>query len=499
MKIINTFLISLIFLIQNISLFSAEYISPEATLKRNTLISVMVFGGIIGVILVIHAMRTSNVRKKQEGVQESGAESIMPAIINEVKGLDRSSYKYERVASKIYDLVQERINSVTHELGEKYENIIKEKQKAELSAVRKYEETLGEKKQTEAIVRSIAEGLVVVDDRGRVLLMNPAAERLLGLKKEQKIGKSLLADVKDEQLFTLVKDISDGTQKEVELKSVQDSTRRTLRASSAVIEDENGKTVGMVSVLSDVTKQKELDQVKADFTSSVTHELRTPIETLKNSVSLILSGDTGPITEMQKKFLAISERNIKRLSTLIDSMLDAAKIQERKVELLLEPCAVGDIIYEVCETLNAWVMNKSINISIDIQADIPKTNLDREKIVQVLNNLIGNAIKYSPKGGSITVSARTTEDKEGIEICVADTGPGISKGDLQKVFDKFYRGGARMQTDISGTGLGLYITKEIVELHGGKIWAESEEREGARFTFSLPVKEMVIKKVSSQV
>jgi len=347
-----------------------------------------------------------------------------------------------------------------------------------------------EKGRIDNIIHNLAEGMVVVDSEGKILLVNSAAESLLGITKED-IGKPIKEVVKDEHLLTLTKNITadkDGVvEKDIELLSPDESTKKILRASSAVVEDNNGNTVGMVTMLNDITKQKEIEKIKSEFLANVSHELRTPLVATEKSVSMILSKATGEISETQSKFLSIAERNLKRLTLMINDLLDLSKFEAHKMELKRQSVILEQIINDSTETLNNWAKTKSITLGKIIPADIPQVNIDPNKIIQVLNNLIGNAIKFTPQGGSITVGLELAKEGGVIKVIVADTGIGIAKEDLPKVFDKFYQTQERAPTDISGTGIGLAIVKEIVELHGGKVWAESEKGQGAKFIFTLPL------------
>jgi PAS domain S-box-containing protein len=341
---------------------------------------------------------------------------------------------------------------------------------------------LSAKKETEAVIRSVAEGMVVVDAEGKVIMMNPAAERLLGVSNKEKIGKSLLEGLKEEQLVSL----ADKAGKEIELVSAHDETKKVLRASSAVVENENGQTVGMVSVLSDITKQKELDRMKENFVASVSHELRTPLVAIDKSLSLVLDKNSGEISETQRQFISIAERNLKRLGLLVNDLLDLSKLEAGKMELKRQASSIDKVIQETVDSLNNWARTKSINMETRLEQGLPELNINPDRIIQVLNNIIGNAIKFTPERGSIFIEAKLNSRERQVQISVADTGPGIAKENLSKVFDKFYQAGERASNDISGTGIGLAIAKEIVELHGGKIWAESEKGSGAKFIFTLP-------------
>jgi len=192
---------------------------------------------------------------------------------------------------------------------------------------------------------------------------------------------------------------------------------------------------------------------------------------------------------MQEKFLTIIKRNLERLQRLINDILDLAKLEEKKMVLRLEPASLENIINDICESVGAWAKTKSIEIERVIQKDLPpQIEMDHLRIIQVLNNIVGNAIKFTPRNGKITIDAKLGSKGSEVEVSVADTGVGIDKEDLPKVFNKFQQVGERASTDISGTGLGLSIAKEIVELHHGRIWVESEKGHGTKFIFTLPIK-----------
>lgn len=453
--------------------------------------------------LLVHLTRLSgketakdrqNRRADLPGLDAFVDSSLRETIYEEIKQVVDSKQQTQEIGNVVLDIfskeLNKRVSQGITELNKKYENLIEQKTQNEEIAWNKYKKVLTDKKQTEAVIRSIAEGLLVVDASGKVIMMNPAAEKLLGVSKKDKIGKSVVDSIKEEQLVSLVKhqEDKDNEGKEIELISQTDETKKILRASSAVIENENGQTVGMVSVLSDITKQKELDALKANFIASVSHELRTPLVAIDKSISLILSKSTGELSKNQEQFLTIAERNLKRLSLLINDLLDLSKLEAGKMEIVRQPSYIEQIIDEVVESLNTWAQTKSIQFEKTIQENLPMVAVEPNKIIQVLNNLIGNAIKFTPNDGKIIVAAAFDKEKDEVRVSVQDNGVGIEKDDLNKIFDKFYQSGERASSDINGTGIGLTIAKEIVELHGGRIWAESEKNHGAKFTFTLPLK-----------
>jgi PAS domain S-box-containing protein len=348
-----------------------------------------------------------------------------------------------------------------------------------------------EKERVDNIVHNMTDGLVVVDPEGKILMVNPAAETLLGVSTKD-TGRQIKDVVKDEHLLALVKNLSSGNkeviEKDVELFSPAESTMRVVRASSAVVEDQNGKTVGMVAILNDITKQRELEKLKTDFVAKVSHEIRTPLIAMEKSLELILTKATGPLSQEQDKFLAITERNLKRLTLLINDLLDLSKLEAGKVVLVREPEEIEKVIDEPIAVFNNWAQTKAIRIEKKVQQGLPQINIDANRIIQVINNLMGNAIKFTPDNGTITVEVLLRGTGE-IEISVKDTGVGIPAEELPKVFNKFYQVSANLRTNIRGTGIGLTIAKEIVELHGGRIWVESEVGKGTRFIFTLPLKD----------
>ncbi|MCX5701864.1 MAG: PAS domain S-box protein, partial [Candidatus Omnitrophica bacterium] len=312
-----------------------------------------------------------------EGAYQLDNQELGRSITAEISRFVDSPNQRSEVTKKITEAfnkeLEQKVNYTTQELTKKYSTMIDQKGKSEEIAWNKYKEVLSGKRETEAVMRSIAEGLVVLDAKGNVVMMNPAAEKLLGTSREEKIGKPIQENLKDEQLISLVKDTSTNrNEREIELVSQQDETKKTLRASSAVIEDENGQTIGMVSVLSDITKQKELDRMKAGFVSSVSHELRTPLVAIDKSISLILNKTTGPISAQQEEFLTIAQRNLKRLGRLIDDLLDLSKLEAGKMQLKRKPASIVEVAKESIKTVENWAKTKSINISQNIQDGIPE-------------------------------------------------------------------------------------------------------------------------------
>lgn len=451
---------------------------------------------IIGVVVAIILTRVAHSNKRLEApavrFRQAYDKDIESTIEKQLVSSVGSKENRERIARTLTQAVTQKmelkVNEVTTQIRGKYESIIAEKEKESEIVYLKYKNVVSEKNQTEAIVQSLAEGLVVVNAKGEVVMMNPAAEKLLGVRKEQKVGHQLTENLKDEEIVSIVSDTPGKGGKVVELNTMQQETKKIIRSSSALVENENGQTVGMVSVLTDVTKQRELDRLKSQFVSTVTHELRTPIVATQKALDVIIDKSAGPLNEDQARFLDIARRNLDRLGRLINDILDFSKLEAGKMKLEIVETQVGRVVQDACDALSSWANSKEIRLERKVENDLPVLSVDSNRIIQILNNLIGNALKFTPKGGCITVEVKARNNGAEVEVSVQDTGTGIAKEDLDKVFERFLQVGERRQTDISGTGLGLSIAKEIVELHGGKIWAESEKGQGAKFIFVLPVK-----------
>ncbi len=243
----------------------------------------------------------------------------------------------------------------------------------------------------------------------------------------------------------------------------------------------------MVSVLSDVTRQKELEELKTKFVSNVSHELRTPLVAIQKSLDLIIQKELGEVNPDQQKFLDIAHRNISRLSRLINDLLDISKIEAGGMSLKPKRFKTQELVAHVTGTLETWAKNKKIRFLTRYSDPALEVEADFDRLTQVLTNLMGNAIKFTPDNGDITIEV-LVKSGEMVEIAVCDTGIGIAPEDQAKIFNKFVQVSLSQPQGVSSTGLGLTIAKEIVEMHSGKIWVESEAGKGSRFIFSIPIR-----------
>jgi len=233
---------------------------------------------------------------------------------------------------------------------------------------------------------------------------------------------------------------------------------------------------------------KKIDKVKSNFLSMVSHELRTPLASIKEGVAIVADKTCGPLNEKQEKFLGIASKNASRLAHLINDLLDLAKMESGKLKLIKNSHDVSLIIRESVEELEPIAKKQAVDISIKISKKLPRVLIDSDKIHEVMTNLISNALKYADNNDRITVrSVRYKEDPNFVIIKVIDKGPGIAPDDLEKIFHKFQQLEDTSTRKKGGTGLGLPICRDIIELHGGRIWVESKQSKGSTFSFTLPI------------
>lgn len=232
-------------------------------------------------------------------------------------------------------------------------------------------------------------------------------------------------------------------------------------------------------------KLRVLDELKSDFLSHVSHELRTPLSTMREATAQVLEGLKGPLNEEQRRFLEIAQRNIDRLTRIIDNLLNLSRLEAKRIQLERKWTEPASLAKEVLESFRPQAEKAQISLKDELPPSLPEILVDADRIRQILTNLIGNALKYTEAGGTITVGERRSA--KGLEWEVRDTGIGIPRESLSKIFERFERVSKIPIPGVGGAGLGLAIAKELVELHGGRIWVESELGKGSRFTFSLPL------------
>lgn len=427
-------------------------------------------------------------------------------ISRDGEGEDRQwidEFRNKNIESMIWEIIKRAVKSPEDQkiifsmIIEQLEKEMEDKVRlATLSLEMEKQQISYDKERTEIVLSHVADGLIVVDEEGRVLMMNDTAENIFGQPLKNKAGKHVMEDLTESHMVALSRDLSssvhDWVEKEVEVKGI-DETKHILKSSIALVHNDKGKIVGLISVLSDITKQKEVERLKKDFISHMTHEMRTPLVAIKQALSIMLDRTAGDINDQQEKMLHIMHRNMERLSSFVDDLLDVQKLESGKLVINQEVFNLKPIIDDAINSLQAWADNKGIEIRSNIVHQLPEVYIDPDRILQVLINLISNAIKFTDRGGRVNINVsipfKKEDEKHFLKVSVTDTGCGIAREDMDKLFKKFEQVGEKKFTGVRGSGIGLYITKTLVEMHGGKIWVESQPGVGSKFTFTLPVHE----------
>ncbi|MCK8817964.1 ATP-binding protein [Natroniella sulfidigena] len=345
---------------------------------------------------------------------------------------------------------------------------------------------VGEKKKSEAIVKSISNPLLVTDNQNKLLLMNSKAEKLFALDEQKVKGKHFLEVIKEERIFELItRTLTTGEEQKIRdveaLRFVQDEEECYFRMTTTPVKNENNEVNLIIVLLEDITHLKEVDQMKSEFVSMVSHEFRTPLTSMGMAVSMLLEETIGQLNEEQNELLTVVKEDCERLNHLVDELLDLSKIESGEINLDFNSIKVAKIFEVSLRPFTEQAKESGIDLVAEEAGNLEVYG-DLSKISWVITNLIGNALRYTEHGGEIRLSAEKKGHK--VHITVSDTGKGIPKEYQNKVFDKFVRVSDDQDED-TGTGLGLAIAKEIIEAHGGRIWVDSEVGAGSKFTFTL--------------
>ena len=345
-----------------------------------------------------------------------------------------------------------------------------------------------EKSKIRTIINCMGDGVLVCDRDGCIVLSNPAASRMLKISETSLLGNFLAqCDLHSELAKTLQESLTAkdlGYTSVSQELSVGESGEIFLRAHTAPVRNDLGETMGSVTVLQDISHLKELDKMKSEFIAMVTHELRAPIAAVEQQLNVILNKMAGEVTPKQEQLLSRAKERTKGLLALIKDLLDLSKIEAGKMVQFKEPLALQEVIQRVVDLMRAEAENKKIDLQFSSLSQLSLIHADRNSMEGIFTNLVSNGIKYTPEGGKVWI----TLGEEGgfVKASVSDTGIGIKKEDLPRIFDKFYRVRSTATRQIVGTGLGLSIVKSIVDAHLGSISVESEEGGGTIFTVLLP-------------
>jgi two-component system, OmpR family, phosphate regulon sensor histidine kinase PhoR len=337
-----------------------------------------------------------------------------------------------------------------------------------------YQRLALEHEQSIAILSNVADGIVAVDRDSRVVVWNAAAARITGVPATEALGRTPFEVLKRD-----LESETGGTNRLVSF--MRGSQEVWLSLSEALMRDPADAIAGRIFAFRDISAERVVDQMRSDFVTTVSHELRTPLTSIYGFAETLLRQDIGFSDEERKTFLGYIASESERLTGIVDALLNVARLDSGTLQVDLVPTDIGELLNEAVSESGAPAMTNGHRFVVDLEDDVPAVRADPDKLRQVISQLVENAVKYSPAGTLVRVEARKHPDS--VEITVTDEGDGIPDSQIDRVFEKFYRGSMADP----GTGLGLFIAQGLVSAMGGKIWVRSEEGAGSRFTFALPV------------
>lgn len=339
-----------------------------------------------------------------------------------------------------------------------------------------------ERNLSSAILGSMVEGVAVVSASERVLFSNPSFTSILGLSSAPQPGSGLVEVMRQTELIEAVRKVLAGEPR-VEAEVVTGTLRQHFFAATVAAVHAT-QANGAVVVLHDITDLRKLERVRRDFVANVSHEFRTPLTAIQGFSETLLGGAMND-PQNRDRFLGIILEHARRLARLTDDLLMLSKMDADRLELEIRRLPVEQLVSGCVETAQPRAMEKNLELSVNLEKNLPDIAGDRRRLTEVLQNLLDNAIQYTPSGGQITLRGEATKTE--VIITVADTGIGIPVFDQPRIFERFYRVDVARSREVGGTGLGLSIAKHLMEAHGGRLWVDSEVGHGSQFHFSVPI------------
>jgi signal transduction histidine kinase len=370
-------------------------------------------------------------------------------------------------------------------------HLIRERNRLEAERRENMLELATEKSQFHTVIDCMAEGVLVCNAEQLLVLFNPAALKILSQVKSFKVPLPVCEVITSEALVNMIS--QSATQKKWlsdEINISLDAKEKWVLANVApVIDSASNQLRGTVTVLRDITDLKKIEDVKAKFVNLVAHELRAPLTAIDAYLSVL---DEGYVKDKDKQheIISRSKQRIGALVELVNDLLNIASIEEGTVRREMEPQPIGSILNEVIEIMAQLAKKNQIQLEVHVSDGLPNLQADREELIRLFNNLISNAIKYNKKDGKVSITAE--QDDPYVKISVADTGIGITKAGLERLFSEFYREKRDETRLVSGTGLGLHIVKNIVDFYNGRIEVQSEPNKGSTFVVRLPYQRVLI-------
>ncbi len=479
---------------QNTMEFYNKHVMPSAGEVRKTLND----------LIVLNETSMLNSKDRVTKYAEDSMYIILSlSIIAVISGFILSRHYTNKVFKPIY-LLTETIKKVREgdldqqapvvsqdEIGimaQEFNNMTKRLSEFERSTLGKL---IQERNKTLAIVKSSSTPLIVLDTNYKITLLNNEFEKFFNITEDKVLNKHFLEAVHDGEIFDYISNayndldnVNQYKEKIININSKGKEYYFNVVVTAVANSIDNTKISGVVVVFQNVTELKQLENMKTEFISTVSHEFKTPLTSLMIGTSMITDGGLGELNEKQKEIMNTIKEDLDRLLALVNDLLRLSKLEYDKSMFKFERCKVRNMIQNSVKEFYNLAESKKVDLYYDAPKDLPEIEGDFEKLTWVINNLISNALKYTLEGDEITIRAYNSDRK--IYISVKDSGIGIPEEYIDKVFDKFVQINAD-DNDSKGTGLGLAIAKQIVEMHGGEIWCESTLGEGSEFIVALPL------------
>lgn len=397
--------------------------------------------------------------------------------------LNQLSESISRVrAGELNQQIFLKSNDETGRLALEFNNMTRRLQSYEKSTMG---QLMTEKNKSIAIVKSISDPLFVLDANYRLVLINNACENFFDIAEKDIVGKHFLEVIQNGEIFDhITAAVQSGAEHHERIVRLNRGIDYYFNVTVASVKDPERHNAGFIVVFQNVTELKELERVKTDFVATVSHEFKTPLTSILMAASMLSDGSMGDLNGEQAEVIGTLREDGEKLASLVNELLELSRIESGKEIYQLGPCDVQTVIQASMGGFTDYAARKGVALELEKSEELPPAYADSNKISWVLNNLINNALKYTSTGDRILVGAWM--DGQGIRISVKDTGAGILPEHIGHVFDKFYQGKER-EIEARGTGLGLYVSREIVLAHGGEIRASSEPGRGSVFLFTLPV------------
>ncbi|UCC95270.1 MAG: hypothetical protein JSW40_00555 [Candidatus Omnitrophota bacterium] len=371
---------------------------------------------------------------------------------------------------------------------------LEERVEGALQEIKKINQKLtDEKERMGTILRQSSQGVIVINKDGKILSLNSLAEKALGVSLRDGQQKDLKDIIKEGRMLSITSrwqdEADEFTPKKIEMLAPDEKVKDAVAESSAIVENEDGTTIGMVSSLQNIVEREEFQKRRNEMMDVLSHDLRAPLHAAKQSLAVLMGVKdfAKGLGKKQREFFTICQRNIEKMEKLVNTIMDVRQLETGKIILRKDSTDIGELIEESVSSLKSWAEDKTIELTTHIEK-VPAIKIDSERVYQVVTNLISNALKFTSTNGSVQIRVKTKGEAKSIflQVAVIDSGIGIKKSDLKRIFNKYEQVSLQAPKAEISLGLGLAICKSIIELHDGRIWAESEEGKGSTFIFTLP-------------